>query len=79
MSLSRRALETLVDLVEIKLSCVEVYDREDARELQNLQLCRDELVAMTKGLSKSPSDVVALEPKRRRGRPPLRPQARAQV
>ena len=30
-SLSQRSIETLLDLVEIKLSCLEVYDREDAR------------------------------------------------
>ena len=77
MALSKRALETLVDLVEIKLSCVEVYDREDARELQNLQICRDELVAMTKGLSPSVGDVLPIEPKRRRGRPRIADRAQA--
>jgi len=30
--LSKRSIETLVDLVEIKLSCLDVFDREDARE-----------------------------------------------
>jgi hypothetical protein len=31
-SLSKRSIETLIDLVEIKLSCLDVFDREDARE-----------------------------------------------
>lgn len=43
MSLSSKALETLIDLVEIKLSCLEVYDRDDARELSNLENCLREL------------------------------------
>ena len=42
MSISKRTLETLIDLVEIKLSCIEVYDREDARELANLERCLGE-------------------------------------
>jgi hypothetical protein len=43
MGMSRRTLETLIDLVEIKLSCMEVIDREDAREHANLERCLGEL------------------------------------
>ncbi len=43
MDLSRRSIETLIDLVEIKLGCMEVYDRDDARELNVLEACRKEL------------------------------------
>ncbi len=43
MGMSRRTSETLIDLVEIKLSCLEVIDREDARELANLERCLGEL------------------------------------
>ena len=43
MGISKRTLETLIDLVEIKLSCMEVYDREDSRELANLERCLGEL------------------------------------
>lgn len=46
MSLSKRTLETLIDLVEIKLSCIEIYDRDDARELANLERCLGELHAL---------------------------------
>jgi hypothetical protein len=46
MSLSKQTIETLLDLVEIKLGCMEVYDREDARELSALEACRRELVAL---------------------------------
>lgn len=45
MSLSRRSVQTLLDLVENKLSCLEVYDREDARELAVLEQARRELAA----------------------------------
>jgi hypothetical protein len=47
--LSQRSIETLLDLVEIKLSCLEVYDREDAREKTYLENARQELIAMTSG------------------------------
>ena len=45
-SLSQRSIETLLHLVEIKLSCLEVYDREDAREKSYLENARRELTAM---------------------------------
>ena len=59
MTLSRRAVETLVDLVEIKLSCLEVFDREDSRELSNLQACLDEL-SMMKGGKTAQAEVIAI-------------------
>lgn len=46
MSISKRSVETLLDLVEVKLSCMEVSDREDARELSALETCRRELLAI---------------------------------
>ncbi len=49
MFLSKRVVETLIDLVEIKLSCVEVYDREDKREIVGLERCRQELQKMIEG------------------------------
>jgi hypothetical protein len=57
MSLSRRSVETLVDLVEIKLSCIEVLDREDARERTCLELARRELQSMLP--PRRPANVVA--------------------
>jgi hypothetical protein len=45
-SLSQRSIETLLDLVEIKLSCLEVYDREDAREKSYLENSRRELISI---------------------------------
>ena len=53
MGISKRTLETLIDLVEIKLSCMEVYDREDARELANLERCLGELRTITSEAAQS--------------------------
>ena len=45
-ALSRSSVEMLLDLVEIRLGCVEVYDREDRRELRALERARAELSAL---------------------------------
>jgi len=66
MSLSERSLETLIDLIENKLSCLEVYDRDDARELANLEQCLKELRALA-GLDDDTQTIVAFK-QRRRGR-----------
>ena len=54
MSLSRRSIQTLMDLVENKLSMMQVVDREDARELAILESARRELSVMA-GLRRSSS------------------------
>jgi hypothetical protein len=48
-SLTKRSVETLIDLVEIKLSCIQVFDRDDAKELAALEQARRELVALVPG------------------------------
>ena len=50
MRFSKRSIETLLDLVEIKLSAMEVSDREDARELAKLECARDELLELKSAL-----------------------------
>ncbi len=67
MSLSKRSLETLLDLVEIRLSCVEIWDRDDAREVKVLQAARKELLGLD-GRSAT-EDMPAMDMPRRRGRP----------
>jgi hypothetical protein len=47
MSLSRNTIAMLLDLVEIKISYMDVADRDDARDLQILERCRTELQALT--------------------------------
>lgn len=68
MSLSKRVVETLIDLVEIKLSCFEVYDREDKREIAGLQSCRQELQDLLEGGAGGGAAVAGLAAKIR-GRP----------
>jgi hypothetical protein len=48
-SLTKRSVETLIDLVEIKLSCLQVFDRDDAKELAALEPARRELIARVPG------------------------------
>ncbi|GAB4357113.1 MAG: hypothetical protein Kow00114_08470 [Kiloniellaceae bacterium] len=70
MGLSRASVETLIDLVEIKLSCVEVYDRDDSRELANLQRCKEELMGIAGLGQQVPAELIAMPKGRRRGRRP---------
>lgn len=46
MGLSRKSVEVLLDLLEIKLSCIEINDREDAREVKVLERARKELAEL---------------------------------
>ena len=44
--ISRRSIETLIDLVENKLSQIISVDRDNMKEFKTLQSCADELQAM---------------------------------
>ena len=46
MSLSLISIEQLLDLAENKLGALTVIDREDARELVELEVARDELLGI---------------------------------
>ncbi len=66
MNLSKRSVEMLLDLVEIKLSYMDISDREDARDMEILERCREEL----RCIDREPSNVAAfVRPIRRPGRP----------
>ncbi|WP_375596295.1 hypothetical protein ABWI00_08375 [Algihabitans albus] len=70
MGISTQSLDTLIDLVEIRLSLMEVWDREDARELNRLQQARGELMTLAGRSDSGAENVEALPtPQRRRGRP----------
>jgi hypothetical protein len=58
--LTSKSVETLIDLVEIKLSCLEVWDREDARERKALEIALKELVAMRSNRTPGPSAEIAV-------------------
>jgi len=67
MSLSKRCAETLLDLVEIKLSYLEITDREDMREKELLERCLQELKAEADGKDGS---LLTFQTPKRRGRRP---------
>jgi len=46
--LTRKSLELLIDLVEIKLGSMEVFDRDDQKILRDLEACRKELAGFTR-------------------------------
>ena len=52
-NLSRDALETVLDLIEIKLQSMEVFDRDDAREAKSLGEARSEIASIL-GLELAP-------------------------
>lgn len=60
--LSDRSIDTLIDLVDNKLTDIVPFDRDDVREIKSLKACVDELKALQSGGT-------MLLPKRR-GRPP---------
>ncbi len=66
MNLSPKSIETLLDLVEIKLSCFQVHDQEDTRVLTVLERCRDELMAIID--PKDSGEVLVFLPDGREGR-----------
>ena len=51
MTLSRQSVEILLDLIEIKVSVIQIQDRDDARELNKLRKCRQELLSEKNKLS----------------------------
>ena len=66
MSLSKRSIEMLLDLVEIKMSYMDISDREDARDMQILERAKTELRALDRG---DDTVVPFQRPVRRPGRP----------
>ena len=52
--LTRKSLELLIDLVEIKLGSMEVFDRDDQKILRDLEACRKELSAIGRKSVSSP-------------------------
>ncbi|MSO77347.1 MAG: hypothetical protein EXQ87_10645 [Alphaproteobacteria bacterium] len=44
--LSRGTVKLLIDLIEIKLGCIEVYDRDDMRDVRALERARAEMLSL---------------------------------
>ena len=53
MALSKRTFETILDLIENKITCMEGWDQTTARERAKLEACRREFITAfePKGLS----------------------------
>lgn len=64
MKFSKRSIDTLLDLVEIKLSAMEVSDREDAREFAKLECARDELLELKSAFAAQRARRPRAEPER---------------
>lgn len=53
MEFTKKSAELMLDLVEIKLSMMQVNDRDDAKELSSLRACREELLKLKHGSKKN--------------------------
>ncbi len=60
--LTRKSLELLIDLVEIKLGSMEVFDRDDQRIVRDLEACRNELTAIGRPRQAAPVTVPVQAP-----------------
>lgn len=47
MPMTRESIDLLIDLVENKLGSLKVGDKDDAKELSRLRICRHELMKET--------------------------------
>jgi len=47
MSISRRSIDMLMDLIENRIACMQVVDREDHRQLAILTQARREIMTMS--------------------------------
>lgn len=45
MYISCESLEIILDLIEIKINTLQIHDKDDARELNKLRKCRQELLS----------------------------------
>jgi hypothetical protein len=59
MNLTKPTVETLIDLVENKLSCMDVWDREDRRQALLLKRALQELTARSSGAAADGADLIA--------------------
>ena len=46
MQISHESLEIILDLIEIKMSALQIHDSEDVREVNKLRKCKQEFLAL---------------------------------
>ncbi|MEQ8369903.1 MAG: hypothetical protein RIE31_02285 [Alphaproteobacteria bacterium] len=70
-TMTGRSLQVLLDLIDIKQSCMQVMDRDDAREMATLEFARRELLALAGGAQPGAQPGAEMTPPaKRRGRKP---------
>ena len=52
--MSRRSIDVMLDLIENRVACMQVIDREDHRQLAIMTQARRELLALRAGASAAP-------------------------
>jgi hypothetical protein len=62
MSLSRRSIDMLMDLIENRIACMQVVDREDHRQLAILTQARREILTLTSAVRREATAAVTGEP-----------------
>ena len=61
--LSNGTIDTLIYLVDIKLTDIVSFDRDDVREIKSLKACVDELKALQSGANRTSRNIAGLQPK----------------
>lgn len=56
MKISRESVEITLDLIEIKMSTLQIHDKDDERELNKLRKCRQELLFLLSQLNSQSID-----------------------
>ena len=53
MTISRESLEIILDLIEIKMNALQIHDKDDAREVNKLRKCKQELISFLSELNEN--------------------------
>ena len=56
MKISRESVEITLDLIEIKMSTLQIHDKDDERDLNKLRKCRQELLFLLSQLNSQSID-----------------------
>lgn len=51
MIISRESLEIILDLIEIKVGALQIHDKDDAKEINKLRKCKQELLLIINQLN----------------------------
>lgn len=57
MKISHESLEIILDLIEIKMSALQIHDSDDVREVNKLRKCKQEFLALLAQISPNLSQI----------------------